>query len=95
VYNLILGLIVVAYFIAGLPESSENISVDGILGFLLLAIIANVLFCAAYIPDIFAQLSAFRGIWIRFRWILFTIGLIFSAIITRWISITSFGLLRN
>jgi hypothetical protein len=95
VYNAVLGIIVGVCFIIGLPNSRETISVDGALGFFLLVVGANVLFCAAYIPDLFAQLSIFRVAWLRYRWIVFTIGLICAGILTRWIAMESFGLGRD
>jgi hypothetical protein len=91
-YNLVLGLIVLICFLLGLPHAATSVSVDGTLAFFLLAVLANILFCAAYLPDLFAQLSAFRSAWLRSRWIVFMIGLIFAGIITRWIAMNSFGL---
>jgi len=83
IYNLILGLIVMGYFVAGLPYSRDNVSFDSILGFFVLAVLANIAYCAAYPVDVFAQLSGFRDLWRRFRWILLFVGIAFAAIITR------------
>ena len=51
---------------------------------------ANVAYCAAYIVDIFAQASGFRDIWRRSRKLLFVIGTLFAAIITRFIAMGMF-----
>jgi hypothetical protein len=92
VYNAVLGLVVLAYFLAGLPASWKSISLNGILGFFVLAVAANVLFCLAYVPDIFVQLSIYGAAWKRRRSILFIIGLAVASIFTRWISMSLFGL---
>ena len=84
-YNLVLAAIVVGYFVAGYPFSKGTLSFNSLLGLFLLAVIANVAYCAAYIVDIFAQLSGFRELWQRSRWLLFSIGTIFAAIITRFL----------
>ncbi len=89
-YNLVLAAIVVVYFAINLPVSKTMLSVDFCLGLFLLAVIANVAYCAAYVVDIFAQASGFRDIWQRYRWLLFAIGTTFAAIITRFISMGMF-----
>lgn len=90
VYNLILALIVIGYFVAGLPSSKHVLSVDLLLFLFLLAVLANVAYCAAYLPDIFAQASGFRESWIRFRWVLFLVGVTFAGILTRFWSMGFF-----
>ncbi|MBG9390087.1 hypothetical protein [Caenimonas aquaedulcis] len=83
-YNLVLALIVGAFFIAGLPASKSVLSFGLAQGLFLLAVLANVAYCAAYPVDVFAQLSALRSTWLRVRWVLFIVGLVFAAIITRF-----------
>lgn len=94
IYNAVLGLIVLVYFLLGLRHQHAAFTLDGALGFFILAIIANVLFCAAYFPDVFAQLSVFRPIWLRIRWVLFLVGLAVAAIFTRWTAMSAFGLMH-
>ena len=64
-YNLTLAAIVVIYFAIGYPLSKTVLTIDFCLGLFLLAVIANVAYCAAYIVDIFAQGSGFRDMWRR------------------------------
>lgn len=90
IYNLTLTAIVVVYFAIGYPGSRTVISVDFCLGLFLLAVVANVAYCAAYIADIFAQASGFREVWQRYRNILFVIGTVFAGIITRFIAMGMF-----
>jgi hypothetical protein len=44
---------------------------------------ANVVYCAAYVPDLFAQFSGFADQWRQYRWVLLGVGCTLGAIITR------------
>jgi hypothetical protein len=44
-----------------------------------LAIIANVLYCAAYIADVPLQYSSFATLWRRWRWVLWAIGMLLAS----------------
>jgi hypothetical protein len=89
-YNLAPAAIVIVYFALGYPVSRAVLSVDCCLGLFLLAVIANVAYCAAYMVDIFAQASGFREVWRRYRKLLFVIGTLFAAIITRFVAMGMF-----
>jgi hypothetical protein len=90
VYNVVLGVIVVVY-VRGLPSSKGMLgSFNFLLVLFVLAVLANVAYCAAYLVDVFAQGSSFRENWQSNRWILFLIGTIFAAILTRFISMAFF-----
>jgi len=89
-YNLTLAAIVVIYFAVGYPSSKSVVTVDFCLTLFLMAVIANVAYCAAYFVDVFAQASGFREIWRRYRKLLFVIGTLFAAIITRFIAMGMF-----
>ena len=89
-YNLVLALVVVAYFWAGYPASRQSLSLDLVLGVFLLAVIANVCYCAAYLADIFAQFSGFQEVWRTYRWLLFVVGVLFAAVITRFVAMAMF-----
>jgi len=90
IYNFVLATVVIIYFAASYPSSKLFLSIDFVLGLFLLAVIANVAYCAAYLADIFAQVSGFRELWRRYRWLLFVIGTIFAAIITRFVAMGMF-----
>jgi len=49
-----------------------------------LAVLANVAYCAAYVVDVFVQMSGFREQWRAYRWMLFFIGMSFAAILARF-----------
>jgi hypothetical protein len=84
VYNLVLALIVLAYFAIGWPESRKALSLEGVLLLFVLAVLANVCYCAAHLADVFVQVSGFREAWQKWRFARFVIGLAFAAVITRW-----------
>jgi hypothetical protein len=75
----------------GYPLSRAMLTVDFCLGLFLLAVLANVAYCAAYVVDIFAQASGFRETWQMYRKVLFAIGTLFAGIITRFIVMGMFS----
>jgi hypothetical protein len=74
IYNAVLAAIVLIYFAMSYPASKAQLSLNGALGVFLLAVLANIAYCAAYAADIFAQISGYRELWRKYRWILFLIG---------------------
>lgn len=90
-YNAVLLVVVSAVFLYYLPAASEKISLNLLLQFFLLAVLANVLYCAAYIVDFVAQFSGFRATWQRYRWILLVVGMAFASTIARFVSMGAFG----
>jgi len=91
VYNAVLAIIVIGYFIAAWPASAQALTLNGALILFILAVLANVLYCAAYLGDVFVQLSGFRATWLRVRWGLFLVGTAFAAAITRFFALGFFG----
>jgi hypothetical protein len=89
-YNALLSVIVLFYFFRAYPASKAILTLDSILGLFLLAVLANVAYCAAYVADVFAQWSSYRDLWRRYRWLLFCVGMLFAAILTRFFSINMF-----
>ncbi len=90
VYNAALAIIVMGYFAADYPHSKSTLRIDTFLVLFVLAVLANVAYCAAYAADLFAQASGFREAWRQFRWILFVIGLAFAGILTRFMAMDLF-----
>ena len=86
VYNLVLIAATALGFFERWPQSLGSLNFDLAQGLFLLAVLANVAYCAAYVADIPAQLSGFRDTWLRLRWLLLVAGLIFAAIIARFFS---------
>ncbi len=90
-YNAVLAFIVIGYFCGSLPESRAALSFDGFLFVFILAVLANLCYCAAYFADIFAQFSGFRVLWLRWRWLLLALGITFAGIITRFFALGFFS----
>ena|SRR5687767_8312663 len=91
IYNAVLALIVGWYFFVNWPSSKERISFDGILVVFLLAVLANVCYCAVYLGDLFVQFSGYRELLVRLRWIVLVIGILFAGIITRFFALGFFS----
>jgi hypothetical protein len=92
IYNGTLFLVVAAAFVAGLPVSKRVVSAEPVLMVFILAVLANVAYCAAYLPDLAIQNSSLRGSWLRWRWLLLTVGTLFASAIA-YLSVTGmFGL---
>lgn len=85
-YNCVLLVVVAAVYYANLPKARLDLTFDTLQGLFVLAVLANIAYCAAYVPDVVAQLTTFRPVWLRFRWSLLIIGLAFAAIFANLIS---------
>jgi hypothetical protein len=90
IFNAALAAIVLVYFGINYPNSKHLIGIEPILALFLLAVLANVAYCAAYPCDVFAQSSSYRETWRNYRWILFVTGLIFAGILTRYFAMAFF-----
>jgi hypothetical protein len=91
IYNAVLAIIVLAHFGIHYSAAKTSLSVNFGLGVFLLAVLANVAYCAAYLPDIFAQMSGYRETWRKYRWVLFVIGTLFAGILTHFFSYVLFA----
>jgi hypothetical protein len=92
VFNLVLLLVVAGAFVAGLPVSRRALTAEPMLALFILAVLANVAYCAAYVPDLAMQLSSFRVSWQRFRWLLLTLGILFASALVYFFVAGMFGL---
>ena len=92
IYNAALAVVVIGYFFASWPASQRVFTFDSILFLFILAVLANGCYCAAYIPDLFAQFTGFRLLWLRWRGLLLAVGIMFAAIITRFFCIAFFAI---
>ena len=90
-YNVVLLVVVAALFLIGWPASLDRMTVHSAELIFVLAVLANVAYCAAYVVDVAAQWSAYRATWKRHRWMLFAIGVLFASILTRFFAAKIFG----
>jgi hypothetical protein len=82
VYNVALALVVTAVYFANLPASRNALTFSNLQGLFVLAVLANIAYCAAHVVDVMLQLSAYRPLWLRGRWTLLMIGIAFAAVLT-------------
>jgi hypothetical protein len=86
VFNALLLIEVAVIFTVNLPESRSHLDINLVLLLFVLAVFANVAYCAAYIVDVLAELSTFRIVWLRLRWALFLLGVAFAGTLTYFFS---------
>lgn len=82
-YNLALAAVVLGWAAFAWRRLHGLFGVDHLLSLIVLAVLANVCYCAAYVVDIPVQLSAFRGGWRRHRWMRWLLGTL-SAMTLAW-----------
>jgi len=85
-YNALLLLVVTLTYWWNLPASRAVLNPDSLLVLFVLAVLSNVAYCAAYVVDVIVQMSAFRGSWLRVRWILLVIGVLFAGVLAHFFS---------
>jgi hypothetical protein len=81
-----LAIVVLGHFLWALPVSRHGLSFDLVLGVFLLAVVANVAYCVAYLFDLFVQLAGMRSATILARIALLLVGTAFAAVIAHFIS---------
>jgi hypothetical protein len=82
-YNAVLAAIVAFWIARTWPHFQAALSWQFLPPLLVLAVIANVFYCAAYPADLLMQYSEFRERWIRWRWLLWVAGTAF-AVLLEW-----------
>ena len=91
VYNTVLMAVVCAHVVAGWPGARVFLSWDVLFMFFILAVLANIAYCACYAVDLFVQFSGVRGEWRRHRWWLLAIGTAFAAVIAHFFTLGMLG----
>jgi hypothetical protein len=91
-YNAVLTLIVLICFFMRYPASRWALSLESGFFLFILVVLANVAYCAAYVIDIFFQISGYRDQWRKYRWTVFLVGLAFAGVLTRFCTL---GMLAN
>lgn len=86
-YNFVLAVVVVAWIVLSWPHFRPAFHWRSLLALFVLAVIANLCYCAAYIADVPVQFSSFRDLWHRRRWILWLVGMVFAFVVANyWIA---------
>jgi len=86
-YNLVLTCVCLGWLVFTWPHFRAALTLPAFLPLLVLAVLANVCYCTAYVVDIPMQVSSFRAPWRRWRWSLWLAGMLFAAILASyWIA---------
>ena len=87
IYNLALTAVVVYSVVATWPHFRPALTLASLRIMAVLALLANVCYCAAYLVDIPAQHLALSAVWNRRRWILWLTGMLLAILFTNyWIA---------
>jgi len=86
-YNTVLVGVVLTWLGATWPHFQPALHLGALLPLTVLAGLANLCYCAAYLADLPMQYSAFRLAWRRWRWSLWLAGALLAIAITNyWIA---------
>ncbi len=90
-YNLALAVVVGIVFTYFWPLSRQALSLDRALDVFILAVLANVLYCSAYVVDLFLQYAGFAAAWRRRRWMLWALGTTLACVLAQFFARGMFG----
>lgn len=86
-YNLVLTAVTVFWFVLGWAHFRPGLNLQLLLVLLVLAALANVCYCAAYLVDIPLQYSSFQSAWRRRRRWLWLAGVLLAMLLASyWIN---------
>lgn len=87
VYNLALAAVCVGWFAAAWPHFRPALAWSSFPPLAVLALLANICYCAAYAVDVPLQHSSLGPVWRRWRWILWLMGTLFAIVLASyWIN---------
>ena len=96
IYNLLLIAVVIAWIVLTWPHFRPAFRWDSFVALLVLAVLANLCYCAAYVADLPMQYSSFHQMWRRWRWILWLGGTLFAILFANyWIADEIFDFVPN
>jgi hypothetical protein len=94
-YNLILAAIVIAWAAFSWPHFRPALKFESLVLVAVLAVLANICYCSAYLVDLAMQYSNFRSLWVRWRWGLWVCGMLFATLLANyWIADEIFPYVR-
>ena len=85
IYNGVLAVVVLAHVVIAWPGSRDKLTFDTMLGMFVLAVLANVAYCAVYAIDLFVQFSGLDAAWRVGRSVVLIVGTAFAAAIAHFI----------
>jgi hypothetical protein len=84
VYNFALAAVCVAWLVLTWPHFRPALSWSFLLLFVVLGLIANACYCAAYLVDIPLQQSSLGTVWRRRRWVLWLMGTLLAIVLANY-----------
>jgi hypothetical protein len=84
VYNFVLASVVVLWIVLTWPHFRPALTFSSLAPLTVLALLANLCYCAAYIVDIPMQLSFFAPAWRARRWGLWLLGMLLAVVIANY-----------
>lgn len=95
-YNLLLTAVVITWIVATWPHFRPAFRWDSFVALMVLAVLANLCYCAAYFADLPMQYSTFREFWRNWRWILWLGGTLFAILFANyWIADEIYSFVPN
>jgi hypothetical protein len=86
-YNLALAAVALIWLVASWPHFRPAFTLISLLQLAVLALLANLCYCAAYLVDIPMQGSPLSSVWKRRRWALWVVGTLFAILFENyWIA---------
>jgi hypothetical protein len=87
IYNLVLFAVAMIWLVASWPHFRPAMTLSSLLILTVLALLANVCYCTAYLLDIPMQLSSAGAVLRRQRWGLWLVGTLFAIVFENyWIA---------
>jgi hypothetical protein len=87
IYNFVLAAVAVEWLVATWPHFRPALTLPSLLLLGILALLANVCYCAAYLVDLPMQRSSLSTVWRRRRWGLWLVGTLFAIVLANyWIA---------
>jgi hypothetical protein len=83
-YNLVLTVVVLAWLILTWPHFRQAMTLQHLFFLFVLAALANVCYCAAYLVDVPMQCSLVRTDWRRWRWGLWLMGMLLAIVVANY-----------
>ncbi len=84
IYNALLLAVTFAWVIITWPHFRPALTWSSLPPMGVLALLANICYCAAYLVDIPMQTSPFGEAWKRWRWILWLTGTLFALVLASY-----------
>jgi len=91
IYNVAVAAVVAGHFAAAWPASSATLTVNLLLGLFLLALLANICYCAVHAVDLFVQLSGLQESRSKGRIDVLIVGTAFGAVIAHFFATNMFA----